>query len=512
MATAAASPAPISGVSASMWANQPSTPRAGWTKGSESGPGTRGAARGGSRGRAPRGGRGGRGGGRTTNDKGTEAATKADIKKEKETPDSSKEHSPPAAPKHVTPPPPITPSISSQTNTTIKGSARPKPPRKNSEQKGANKVPSLGVDTLNVPPSNASSSPSVSPHTPHRRRKSQAQKTVLPPPQLPPPPITCPLPLNKHLPTEQTTAPVEKPAAPPVPAPAPARDVPPHMVPQDPPAPTDIAHNIDALVERVRAVAMDRPHTPGNHSHFDWAGDDEDDSLPDLDDWGVTSSLSTTGPITEPNDSEKVSVSVISPILQDTLKPLPSIIDIDISTTIKIEEPHEPSVGPQDAKDATPRSTAGKDVTSSKAAAQPSKPDMEAEQPASPGPDRGLHASIHAIPSSQSAPSHLNPRRVPTAPRGGFNPTHNRAHTLGRFKPDSHLNADQPKRNESISHGRNHSTPPTGPGTATAHARAHHTRPVISGDAISRLARSLGGAAAPRREREAAAVAATGSD
>ncbi|KAI6035230.1 hypothetical protein F5J12DRAFT_778731 [Pisolithus orientalis] len=49
----------------------------------------------------------------------------------------------------------------------------------------------------------------------------------------------------------------------------------------------EVRHDIEALVERVRAVAMaeNRPTTPG--SHIDWAGD-EDDSLPDLDDWGVT--------------------------------------------------------------------------------------------------------------------------------------------------------------------------------------------------------------------------------
>lgn len=69
-------------------------------------------------------------------------------------------------------------------------------------------------------------------------------------------------------------------------------------------------NNIDALVERVRAVAMadNRPSTPG--SHIDWAGED-DDSLPDLDDWGVT----PTGRVTD----------AMSPVGVDGLKSLPDV-------------------------------------------------------------------------------------------------------------------------------------------------------------------------------------------
>ena len=98
-----------------------------------------------------------------------------------------------------------------------------------------------------------------------------------------------------------------------------AKDLPPHLAP--PPLPEtpsfDIKHDIDALVERVRAVAMDRPNTPG--SHIDWAGDD-DDSLPDLDDWGV-GSVTTK----EPNGATSQQADLISPILADALKPLPNI-------------------------------------------------------------------------------------------------------------------------------------------------------------------------------------------
>jgi hypothetical protein len=90
------------------------------------------------------------------------------------------------------------------------------------------------------------------------------------------------------------------------------KDIPPHLAAAHE---EEIRHDIDALVERVRAVAMaeNRPTTPG--SHIDWAGD-EDDSLPDLDDWGVTTTH--TNATRDEDQSEE-----ISPILADTLKPLP---------------------------------------------------------------------------------------------------------------------------------------------------------------------------------------------
>src|SRR6266851_5056602 len=85
--------------------------------------------------------------------------------------------------------------------------------------------------------------------------------------------------------------------------------------------------NIDSLVEHVRALAMDhRPSTPG--SHIDWAGD-EDDSLPDLDDWGVPSTTVTSA---DPNPGattsiEKAQLELMSPILDDSLKQLPQSFD-----------------------------------------------------------------------------------------------------------------------------------------------------------------------------------------
>ena len=101
----------------------------------------------------------------------------------------------------------------------------------------------------------------------------------------------------------------------PVPNTAPVKDTPPHLNRR-----FDVRNDIEALVERVRAVAMDnRPSTPG--SHIDWAGDD-DDSLPDLNDWGVNTA--TFGATSKSED-------MISPIIVGGLRPLP---DIASSSTV----------------------------------------------------------------------------------------------------------------------------------------------------------------------------------
>ncbi|KAI0092620.1 hypothetical protein BDY19DRAFT_494932 [Irpex rosettiformis] len=513
MATSATSSAPTAGVSASIWADKPMPPRSGWSKGSESGSGFRGAPRGGPRGR----GRGGRGrggtGGRSNNARAPTIPLEADAKKSNQ---DQKDQPKSTSQKPTTPPSPIT-TTSSQTNGSTKGFNKTKPPRKNSDQRPSRTQASLGVDTLNLSSSNTSSSPSISPRTPNRRKRSNAHKTAPAPPAAP----TSHARRQSTASEQNSTHAVEKPP------PAPLRELPPHMASaQSFSGPLDIAHNIDALVERVRAVAMDRPHTPGNHSHFDWAGDDEDDSLPDLDDWGVTSSLSTTGPVTEVTDGEKIGVSVISPILQGTLRPLPSIVDIDAPTpSIKLQDvsgaetklkTKDEDISRMDsvaveAKAETPiQETVTSDNNASRgniaSKATTEAPANTTERPKSPSPPRGLASSIHATHHSLSPPS-PSPHRFPNPPRSGFNPSHNRAHTVGgRFK-ESNPESDRLKPNDTISHGRNHSTPHTGPGTVTAHARAtHHTRPVISGDAISRLARSLGGAAS-KREREPAATA-----
>jgi len=123
-----------------------------------------------------------------------------------------------------------------------------------------------------------------------------------------------------------------------------AKDLPPHLATADStPTPTELKSDIDALVERVRAVAMDRPHTPG--SHIDWA--DDDDSLPDLNEWGYTEGVAAPVKAEEP-------LASIPPILEDA--PLQSVIP-----EVKIEgEPSPDATQSQDGKlgpvpDATPR-------------------------------------------------------------------------------------------------------------------------------------------------------------
>lgn len=311
---------------------------------------------------------------------------------------------------------------------------------------------------------------------------------------------------------------------------------------------------------------MDRPHTPG--SHLDWAGDD-DDSLPDLDDWGITSSTTTAT-----TDSSKA--SVISPILQDALKPLPSIIDIDVPTpSIKLHEVNgaqkelEGADGSVSVGERTPRtdggldsmsqaSTTGADAdteTQSDLSAQDARsstfspepplakdkqadgtpvkgvsgvdagasakpatgspiaspkavranaPDFFSDSSSVKSPDRALTASIHAV-SASTSPNHLSP--PPSLPlRGGFQPSHARAHTVGRYRQEYLSDSERPRRADLLhGHGRNHSTPPAGAGTGHSHSRTS-SRPVITGDAISRLARTLGGSGLAKRDSASTAA------
>ncbi|KAJ7117401.1 hypothetical protein C8R43DRAFT_1077823 [Mycena crocata] len=316
-------------------------------------------------------------------------------------------------------------------------------------------------------------------------------------------------------------------------APPPSKDTPPHLA-----GSFDMRNNIDALVERVRAVAMDnRPSTPG--SHIDWAGDD-DEGLPDLDDWGVTTGTSV-------GDKDEM----ISPIIVDGLKPLPEPVakpptpsgdakeDVAVPFVMKDKQkppeaaqtPLHPSLPPKPAPGPInlSYSVRGKNNTSQKAVTKPtptstetsvaqvlpgspkSSVDGAAAQPELEGAEKrdkddtssdsgreGLAASIHAPPlaNSLSAPSNLS---TPNQPRN-FNPTHNRAHTVGRVFPQSapvNFNSRFSRSGTSTppggysaggQHARTNSSPPAG---SVLNHRPPHARPVITGDAISRLARTI---------------------
>ncbi|KAF9246929.1 hypothetical protein BU15DRAFT_69781 [Melanogaster broomeanus] len=331
------------------------------------------------------------------------------------------------------------------------------------------------------------------------------------------------------------------------------KDLPPHLAAAHE---AEIRHDVDALVERVRAVAMaenkNRPTTPG--SHIDWAGD-EDDSLPDLDDWGVTTTLVNTS---NSGDQDQQ----ISPILVDTLKPLPepqtmptapsssakeeivapSIAVIASEKTIAavVAEPPPAPVQP-DVKPCLSHPLPPKPVSTTeslparrrsipKSANLPKKPSplvaeegltkgneglseslhapsaqelaaMEKESNTS-SSERGLDASVHApkpsLLESHSAPNLLSSQAVSATSR-----THSRSQTEGR--PASYQPHTAPANVPSHRFSRSGASSPLGQHVHT-HVRNHSTppaggaglrpphasRPVITDEAISRLTRAMG--------------------
>ncbi|KAI6003787.1 hypothetical protein EDD15DRAFT_2456259 [Pisolithus albus] len=303
----------------------------------------------------------------------------------------------------------------------------------------------------------------------------------------------------------------------------PCEDVPPHLAT----ARTEVRHDIEALVERVRAVAMaeNRPTTPG--SHIDWAGD-EDDSLPDLDDWGVT----TTHIVAVEERDEG-----ISPILGDTLKQLPEPhsdaghndkqegrhVMFTLMNALEMcckprcrppahnrtlpSKPRAPNT-PENKVDLPPEplGSGGKEHSIPKDAGDSesilprvSRNLNPAEQLSrSSSGERGLHGSIHApanLPESRLTPD--IPVRAASVKNDSFNRNHGRSQTESRSTQPSRPSrsgASSPLGNNVCTHSRNHSTPPSGGISQKAH---HTSRPVITGEAISKLARTIGSGLGP---------------
>nr|GAT53959.1 predicted protein [Mycena chlorophos] len=271
-----------------------------------------------------------------------------------------------------------------------------------------------------------------------------------------------------------------------------AKDMPPHLA-----GSFNIRSDINALVERVRAVAMEnRPTTPGTASHIDWAGDD-DESLPDLDDWGVKTTPATTA-------ADKQKDEMISPIIVDGLTPLPEPIE---KAPTPPEEAKHVEVFPfavKQPEQSTPASLhpslPPKPVDVALAETKLSSPGKSTEQAASPQKSEGLAASIHAEPAVIIASSSKLSPYVPE-----FNPSHQRAHTMGRPFPHTapiSFNNRFPRGGSGASTPRGgyvprnqHSRAQSSPSASPSH-RTSHSRPVITGDAISRLARTI---AAPAR-------------
>lgn len=513
------------------------------------------AFRGISRGRGSRGGgiKGGRGGGHLPTSSGQKGGSHPDTVLPSPSPTvTSASHKLPLPTSNT-----MTPNNSSEkaVNGSIERASRPKP--------GSRKQ-SRATPVVVVVPTSPSQTSQTAPSTPsrsaHRRRRPQQGKG--------PTTTAKPLPLptviktqNSRILSSQTIS---------------RKDVPPHLAAAHE---AEIRHDIDVLVERVRAVAMaeNRPTTPG--SHIDWAGD-EDDSLPDLDDWGVTTTH--TNATRDEDRSEE-----ISPILADTLKPLPepnSAVHQDEQemesyhtkprqapespiepsfmsnpteemTTVPptTEIPEECIIAPTPTEKlssstvsdgqfplhpslplkpvATVESLRARGRSISKHSNLPSKPpvfiaeeeafttktDGLSESIHAPSTDerlalqsmsspssgeRGLAASIHALvsglPESHSAPSLLSTHPPSTGSRA-----HSRSQTEGRpgthqlhiTPPDttSHRHgrsgASSPLGKHVYTHSRNHSTPAGGAGSRLPQA----SRPVITGEAISRLARTIGG-------------------
>jgi hypothetical protein len=292
-----------------------SNPSPRWPRsGPEPGSAFNGISRGG-RGRG--GGRGGRGGGGRPNTASRDNKSPGETRPPKGAP---QEKSGPTQPSKISAP---SAGPSAAEKPSIPNPTKPKP----SSRKSSHNIPSVVVASPGADVSSASS-----PKSQNRRRRSQTIKgSGLQ--KINPPAADDNLlrPMRPRLPTVPHTAPI--------------KDTPPHLSNNN----FDMRNNIDALVERVRAVAMaeNRPSTPG--SHIDWAGDD-DDSLPDLDDWGVSTSSQSTHP-----------AEMISPIIVDGLRPLPEPTSEPLTPPIsrfEVVSPSQPILGHKPAEsDSSPAST-----------------------------------------------------------------------------------------------------------------------------------------------------------
>lgn len=278
-----ATPAPPRPVADGPVSGGPSTSRPrDWSRTSEPGSAFSGIGRG-RRGSGGRGGRGGRGGGRGRGRTGRggefrPTATPAD----------------PSAPTPLTEPtkptlPKLTPAQKQPSTTSPVTPTSAK--AKSSSRRSSRNSPTANPPT---PSTDVPSTPTTASRPSNRRQRPKAPKDV--------PKINAPPAAGERSSRQRT-----RPAPPNAPLKAAS------------PSPTntnylDVRHDIDALVERVRASAMAeaRPTTPG--SHIDWAGD-EDDTLPDLDDWGV-----------KPKVPSETQGSTISPIIVEGLTPLPDLV------------------------------------------------------------------------------------------------------------------------------------------------------------------------------------------
>lgn len=480
--------------------------------------------------------------------------------------------------------PPIA-STPSHTSTTSKNSSssvsqpplgvdlpgKPKAGSRRAQQQVADKLPSLTIEPASPTVMSHSSAPqsasTASSKSSTRRRRPNNKHSV--------PTIS-----SENLTVEQLASVVKArkarsgPSSPNITKESLSKDTPPHLSVSAGPTVTSFSTttNIDSLVEHVRALAMDhRPSTPG--SHIDWAGD-EDDSLPDLDDWGVSTSTVASA---EPNTSmatstEKAQLQLMSPILDDSLKQLPQNFDkstpspsvgsgslspnvaarapaplangldggdgpnVNEAPSSSVRDKQQPVLpeppsqsGPQSplpSSDQAPPIAAPSGATpplSDSTSEPPARtlsvsppipsgrtsadsmhaPSRTAQAPSEAGgtePEadvgtEGVSASIHA-PAPKSSESESGPPERPRAVPVPRNPTytHGRSHTVGRQPPFSagtkrgflsglSTPAGVPGT-KGPHHGRTQSSPVT--------HRRQHSRPKLTTDAITRIAKTLG--------------------
>ncbi|KDQ29131.1 hypothetical protein PLEOSDRAFT_1070799 [Pleurotus ostreatus PC15] len=177
----------------------------------------------------------------------------------------------------------------------------------------------------------------------------------------------------------------------------------------------------------------------------------------------------------------------------------------DVPAIVKLPEQGQDQSTSVDEHDSQPANTP-----------PPPSTDAGAESLQSDDAASGLAASIHApkpgdtLSASVYAPSPGESRSAPgSATFDSFKPAHTRAHTVGRPpfyngpQRFSRSTATSPRGSAFVPHhARNHSSPPVG-----APHRTHVNRPVITGDALSRLVRTIGTTVTPAARSQPVAVA-----
>ncbi|PPQ99903.1 hypothetical protein CVT24_009584 [Panaeolus cyanescens] len=294
-------------------------------------------------------------------------------------------------------------------------SSKPKP----ASRRGSRSIPPAIVTQIKA--AESPSSPQ-SARSPQKRRRSQAGKGN----------PAIPAKINPPQSNDNLVRP-NRPNIGPVPHTAPVKDAPPHIS-NGATLHVDKRNELDSFVERCRAP---RAATPG--SHIDWAGDD-DDSLPDLDDWGINTATFSAS-----------KSDIISPIIVDGLKPLPDLhphlipasplrhsYDLETHSTttdslstslsdlkeevaaIEVEDKKSVSSSLEKASDSSPPSVTSASADASTTQGQTSRksdsiPASETRLPAKP-----IHPSLPAKPNAAPVVSHLNSRPGATPMRKNY--------------------------------------------------------------------------------------------